>query len=152
MNEQTEITEVPAESTASAELPEDLTLPIPTEEALAAARAEFPEFDADEAMRDPAFLRLISPAVGLEPAEAYHLLHRREIRRRDAERAARDATEKLTAAILSGRRRPEEAGLRGSSSPEAAFDYRRATPQQRAEFKQRIRLAAARGEKLYPGK
>lgn len=152
MNDPIEITEVPSAPDESVQLPEDLVAPIPTEESLAAARAEFPEFDADEAMRDPAFLRLISPAVGLEPAEAYHLLHRREIRRRDAERAARDATEKLTAAILSGSRRPEEAGLRGGRSPEAAFDYRRATPQQRAEFKQRIRLAAARGEKLYPGK
>ena len=47
--------------------------PIPTEEALNAARAEFPEFDADQALRDPAFLRLISPEVGLSPAEAYHL-------------------------------------------------------------------------------
>lgn len=125
---------------------------LPTEEALRAAREEFPEFDADSALRDPAFLRLISPAVGLSPAEAYHLLHRREIRRRDAERAALDATEKLTAAILSGSRRPEEAGLRGMQSPAATFDYRRATPEQRAEFKRRIRAAAARGEKVYPGK
>ena len=126
--------------------------PIPTEEALNAARAEFPEFDADQALRDPAFLRLISPEVGLSPAEAYHLLHRREIRRRDAERAALDATEKQTAAILSGSRRPEEAGLRGTQSPSATFDYRRATPDQRAAFKRRIRAAAARGEKIYPGK
>ena len=63
-----------------------------------------------------------------------------------------DATEKLTAAILSGSRRPEEAGLRGTQSPSATFDYRRATPDQRAAFKRRIRAAAARGEKIYPGK
>ena len=124
---------------------------LPSDEALRAAREEFPEFDADSALRDPDFLRLVSPTVGLSPAEAYHLLHRREIRRRDAERAALDSTEKLTAAILSGSRRPEEAGLRGMQSPASTFDYRRATPDQRAEFKRRIRAAAARGEKIYPG-
>ena len=125
---------------------------LPSEEAMRQAREEFPEFDADAVMHDPAFLRLVSPEIGLTPAEADHLLHRREIRRRDAELAAREATEKLTAAILSGSRRPEEAGLRGTQSPAASFDYRRATPEQRADFKRRIRMAAARGEKLYPGK
>ena len=122
-----------------------------TEETIAAAKAEFPEFDPEQAMTDPRFLHLTSPEIGLSPADAYHLIHRQEIRQRDAERAAREATEKLTAAILSGSRRPEEAGLRGTQSPTAAFDYRRASKSEREEFKRRIRAAAARGEKIYAG-
>lgn len=119
-------------------------------ESIEAARAEFPEFDPVRELADPRFVHLISPEVGLTPAEAYHLIHRREIRAQDVRRAAQEATERLTDAILAGARRPEESGLRARQNPPAAFDYRRASPAEREELKRRIRSAAARGEKVLP--
>jgi len=63
--------------------------------------------------------------------------------------AAEKTAEKLANAIRSGSMRPRENGAAHSTGG-VLFDYRSATKSQREDLKRRIRLAAARGEKIFP--
>ena len=153
----TDITDqiAPAEESAppspAAEAPAEDTAPALPDEEIAAVRRDFPDFDpAREMAENPRFARLIAPAAGLTAEEAYYLTHRREILAAAVLRAEREAAEKITNAILSGSRRPDEAGLRDRAPTPGAIDYRRAPKSAREELKRRIREAAARGEKIFP--
>lgn len=100
-------------------------------------RRQFPDFDLGKALEDPVFLRLTAPGVGVSLEDAYFATHRRQLQQ---------------TIVQSVRSRPRENGTGGAAPAVAAFDYRSASPQQRAALKQAIRAAKARGEKLYPGK
>jgi hypothetical protein len=65
--------------------------------------------------------------------------------------AAQKTAEKISNAIQAGSRRPDEAGTSSQAPSVSTFDYRNASREQREALKKRIRDAAARGEKLYPG-
>ena len=114
-----------------------------------ALRAEFPDFDLAEALRDPAFLRLTAPALGVGVREAWTALHPEALDARAARRAARDAETLLVRAASQGALRPREGG-----GLEAAAltrrDCRGLSRGERERLKDRIREAAARGEKVYP--
>ena len=113
----------------------------------AALRGIDPDIDPARELADhPRLLALLDPATGLTAEEAYYLVHRREIRERDI----REAAEKITNAVLSGSRRPTEAA--GNAHPASApIDYRHVPRETREALKKRIRQAAARGERIYPG-
>jgi hypothetical protein len=64
---------------------------------------------------------------------------------------AQKTAQKISNAIQSGSRRPDEAGISSQAPSVTTFNYRNASIEQRNALKQRIRDAAARGEKLYPG-
>ena len=64
---------------------------------------------------------------------------------------AQKTAEKISNAIASGSRRPDESGTSSQAPSVSTFDYRNASRDQREALKKRIREAAARGEKLYPG-
>ncbi len=129
------------------------TAPALTADEIAALRRDFPDFDPEREMAEnPRFTRLISPDTGLTAEEAYYLTHRQEILASAILRAEREAAEKITNAILSGSRRPDEAGTRDRAPTPSAIDYRRAPKSAREELKRRIREAAARGEKIFPGR
>ena len=116
-----------------------------------ALREVFPNFDFTAEMKNPAFARMTSPTVGVSLEDAYYAVHRKELQTAAMQVTAQKAAEKLSNSIRSGSMRPQEAGS-GSQAPSSlVFDYRKATPAQREELKQRIREAAARGEKIYPG-
>ena len=123
----------------------DVTLP--AIEALAALRGIDPDIDPAQELADhPRLLALLDPATGLTAEEAYYLVHRREIRERDI----REAAEKITNAVLSGSFRPTEAAGNARPAP-APIDYRHVPRETREALKKRIRQAAARGERVYPG-
>lgn len=114
-----------------------------------ALRAEYADFDLAEALRDPAFLRLTAPALGVGVREAWTALHPEALDARAARRAARDAETLLARAASQGALRPREGG-----GLEAAAltrrDCRGLSRGERERLKDRIREAAARGEKVYP--
>ena len=102
---------------------------------------------------DPAMERLARLAeAGLTEEEAFFLANREALLAEAAATAEAKALEKLTNAILSGSRRPEEAGIHPHASAPAAVDYRRAPRETREALKKRIREAAARGERIFPGR
>ena len=64
---------------------------------------------------------------------------------------AQKTAQKISNAIQAGTRRPDENGTSGQAASVTTFNYRNASIEQRNALKKRIREAAARGEKLYPG-
>ena len=117
-----------------------------------AMKATFPNFDLATELKNPAFARMTSPNVGISVEDAYYAVHRNEIQTAAMQVTAQKTAENLSNAIQAGGRRPVENGVTGQAASVTKFDYRNASPEQRAALKQRIREAAARGEKLYPGR
>lgn len=115
-----------------------------------AMKAVFPNFDLRTEMQNPMFSRLTS--VGLSVEDAFHAVHRREIQAQSMQVAAQKTKEMVSNAIQSGTNRPDETGTAAQAPSVSQFDYKNATPAQRKALKDEIRRAAARGEKIYPGR
>ena len=114
-------------------------------ETLRAQAAELPGFDLEQALRDPAFVRLTAPGVGVPVRDAWYALHREESERRSAE----ENRAMLARAAAASARRPREGGGSGGSALIAA-DYRSLSRAEQLRVKKRIFEAGARGEKIYP--
>lgn len=112
----------------------------------------FPNFDLQQELKNPAFARMTAPGKGLMSVEdAYHAVHRNEIMTGAMQIAAQKTAEKLSNAIQSGSRRPNESGASSQAPSVTTFDYSKASKAQREAFKADIRARMARGEKVYPG-
>ena len=117
-----------------------------------AMKKVFPNFDLRTELQNPVFARMTSPNVGVSVEDAYHAIHRKEIAAAQSQVIAQKTAEKFSNAIQAGARRPDENGTSGQSASVTTFDYSKASKAQREALKQQIRAAAARGEKLYPGR
>ena len=116
-----------------------------------ALKKVFPSFDLRTELKNPTFARMTAPGVGLSVEDAYYAVHRNEIQVASMQAAAQKTAQKISNAIQSGSRRPDEAGISSQAPSVTTFNYRNASTEQRNALKKRIRDAAARGEKLYPG-
>ena len=116
-----------------------------------AMKKVFPNFDLRTELKNPAFARMTAPGVGISVEDAYYAVHRNEIQTAAMQVTAQKTAEKISNAIQSGSRRPNESGTSSQAPSVSTFDYRNASRDQREALKKRIREAAARGEKLYPG-
>ena len=112
-------------------------------------RRDFPDFALDAALRDPDFLRLTAPGLGVDLRRAYYALHREELDGRAARQAAEETRRQLVRSLASAEGRPREGGGQQAAAQLAA-DYRSLSRSQQLQLKQRILEAAAKGEKLYP--
>ena len=117
-----------------------------------AMKKVFPNFDLRKELQNPAFARMTSPNVGISVEDAYYAVHRNEIQTAAMQVTAQKTAQKISNSIQAGTRRPQENGTTGQAPSVTTFDYSKATKEQREALKQRIRQAAARGEKLYPGR
>lgn len=112
----------------------------------------FPSFDLRKELQNPAFARMTAPGKGIMSVEdAYRAVHRNEIEAVSMQVVAQKTAQKISNAIQSGSRRPDEAGISSQAPSETTFNYRNASKDQREALKRRIRAAAAEGKKLYPG-
>ena len=116
-----------------------------------AMKKVFPNFDLQKELQDPRFFRMTSPSGGISVEDAYYAIHRNEIQTAAMQVTAQKTAQKISNAIQSGSRRPDELGTSSQAPSATTFDYRNADRNQREALKKRIRDAAARGEKLYPG-
>ena len=116
-----------------------------------AMKKVFPSFDLRTELKNPVFARMTSPGVGLSVEDAYYAVHRNEIQIAAMQATQRQTAQKISNAIQSGSRRPDEAGISSQAPSVTTFNYRTASKEQRDALKKRIRDAAARGEKVYPG-
>lgn len=117
-----------------------------------ALKKTFPSFDLRTELQNPAFARMTSPNVGISVEDAYYAIHRNEIQAAAMQVTAQKTAQKISNAIQAGSRRPVENGTTGQAASVTTFDYRNASKEQREALKKQIREAAARGEKLYPGR
>lgn len=115
-----------------------------------AMKATFPNFDLATELRNPAFARMTAPNVGISVEDAYYAVHRKEIQAAAMQVTQQQTATKMANAIRSGSR-PVENGTSSQAPSVTSFDYRTASRDQREALKKRIRDAAARGEKIYPG-
>lgn len=117
-----------------------------------AMKKTFPGFDLMKELKNQTFARLTAPGVGISVEDAYYAVHRNEIQAASMQVAAQKTAQKISNSIQAGRSRPSENGTTGQAPSVTTFDYRNASKEQREELKRQIRAAAARGEKLYPGR
>ena len=107
----------------------------------------FPNFDLRNELKNPVFVRMTSPNVGLSVEDAYYACHRKELQFAAMQVTAQKTAQKISNDIQAGRRRPSENGTSGQAPSVTTFDYRSMSPEQRKLLKNRIRS----GEKIYPG-
>lgn len=116
-----------------------------------ALKAQFPGLDLQTELLDPAFKRMTAPEIGLSVEDAYYAVHRKDIQKAQAQVIAEQTAKQVSNSVRSNARRPDESG-----SPQAPsvtrFDYKNATKAERKALKDQIYAAAARGEKIYPGR
>ena len=112
-----------------------------------AMKQVFPNFDLRTELKNPVFVRMTSPNVGLSVEDAYYAVHRKELQTAAMQVTAQKTAQKISNAIQSGSRRPSENGTSGQAPSVTTFDYRSMSPEQREALKARIRS----GEKIYPG-
>ena len=117
-----------------------------------AMKKVFPNFDLRTELNNPAFARMTSPNVGISVEDAYYAIHRNEIQTAAMQVTAQKTAEKISNAIASGRRRPDESGASSQAPSVSTFDYAKASREQREAFKRDLRERMARGEKVYPGR
>ena len=117
-----------------------------------ALKKTFPNFDLRTELQNPAFARMTSPNVGISVEDAFYAIHRNEIQTAAMQVTAQKTAQKISNAIQAGSRRPVENGTTGQAASVTTFDYSKASKEQRDALKKQIREAAARGEKLYPGR
>lgn len=115
-----------------------------------AVKEKFPTFDLETEMQNPVFARMTAPGVGIGVEDAYWAIHRNELHAAAMRETAEKTAEKITNAILSGSRRPSEAGSTSQAPSVSTFDYAKASRKQREDFKKDLRLRMAKGEKVYP--
>ena len=112
----------------------------------------FPKFDLRTELKNPKFAQMTSPNSLMSLEDAYYAVHRKEIDAARSQVIAQQTVQKVSNSIQAGSRRPDENGTSGQSASVTTFDYSKASKAQRDAIKQQIRAAAARGEKLYPGR
>ena len=112
-----------------------------------AMKKVFPNFDLRTELQNPAFARMTAPNVGISVEDAYYAVHRNELQTAAMQVTAQKTAQKISNAIASGSRRPDENGTSGQAPSVTTFDYRSMSPEQRKALKQRIRS----GEKIFPG-
>jgi uncharacterized protein YajQ (UPF0234 family) len=116
-----------------------------------AMKRVFPNFDLRTELQNPAFARMTSPNIGISVEDAYYAIHRNEIQTAAMQVTAQKTAEKISNAIQSGSRRPDESGASSQAPSVSTFDYAKASREQREAFKRDLRAKMARGEKVYPG-
>ena len=117
-----------------------------------AMKKVFPKFDLRTELQNPYFARMTSPNVGISVEDAYYAVHRNEIMPAAMQVTAQQTAEKISNAIQSGSRRPNESGTSSQAPSVSTFDYSKASREQREAFKKDLQARMARGEKVYPGR
>ena len=111
----------------------------------------FPNFDLQTELKNPAFLRMTSPNVGISVRDAYYAVHHDEMQTAAMQATAKATAQNISQNIQARQRRPDEAGISGQAPSATTFDYSKASREQREAFKRDLRARMARGEKVYPG-
>lgn len=122
------------------------------EQQAAPLKAQFPGFDLRAELQNPVFERMTRPDSGLTVEDAYYAVHRKDIQQAQAQVIASQTAQAVSNSVRSNSRRPDESGASGQAPSVTNFDYRKASKAEREALKARIRTAAAKGEKVYPGR
>ena len=110
-----------------------------------------PNFDLATELKNPAFLRMTAPNVGISVRDAYYAVHHDEMQAAAMQATAKATAQNISNNIQARQRRPDENGISGQAPSATTFAYNKPSPEQREAFKKELREKWARGEKVYPG-
>ena len=110
-----------------------------------------PGFNLQTELKNPAFLRMTSPNVGISVRDAYYAVHHDEMQAAAMQATAKATAQNISNNIQARQRRPDENGISGQAPSATTFAYNKRSPEQREAFKKELREKWARGEKVYPG-
>ena len=110
-----------------------------------------PSFDLQTELKNPAFLRMTSPNVGISVRDAYYAVHHDEMQAAAMQATAKATAQNISNNIQARQLRPDENGISGQAPSATTFNYDKASRDQREAFKKDLRERWARGEKVYPG-
>lgn len=105
----------------------------------------YPGFSLEQELKNPQFVRLTAPNVGVDVRTAYEVVHRDEMRGAEMQYAAERSSQRIAASIQANGKRPQENGMNGSVGAVNKSDPRTLTRADRKEIRERV----ARGEKIY---
>lgn len=111
----------------------------------------FPKFDLRTELKNPVFARMTAPNSGLTLEDAYYAIHRKELQTAAMHATANATRQQISNAIQANGRRPQENGTTGQAPSVTHFDYSKASPEQRKQFKAFLESERAAGRKVYPG-
>lgn len=97
-------------------------------------RRLIPDFDLRREMRNPRFIFLTAPGMGISVKEAFFAIHGEEIMRYAAARAGN----RLAASVRSGAGRPMENGMQAQNPVSMGVDIRNMDKKLREEYRRRI--------------
>ena len=108
-------------------------------------KKQFPGFDLQSELQNPAFLRLTSPEIGLSIEDAYHAVHHRELGAQQMAYGMKRAQQQMAQTIMANGNRPREGGLGSrSAAPDVKIDPRSLSRKERDAIRDRIH----RGERV----
>ena len=94
---------------------------------------------------------MTAPNSGLSLEDAYYAIHRKELQTAAMHATANATRQQISNAIQANGRRPQENGTSGQAPSVTHFDYSKASPEQRKQFKAYLESERAAGRKVYPG-
>lgn len=100
------------------------------------AKQVYPSLDLDKEMQNQGFAKLV--AVGVPVRTAFEVVHRDEIMGGAMQYTAQQTAQKISNAVASGSRRPNEGGMGAGSSADTKMDPAKLTKEQRTEIRKRV--------------
>ena len=107
-----------------------------------AMKQVYPNFSLQEELKNPNFLRLTSPEVGISVEDAYYAVHHKELAPQMMAYGMQRAKTQLSQTIQAQRSRPAEGAMKqqGQAAAEVKIDPRNLTRREREEIKRQVRL------------
>lgn len=105
-------------------------------------KKQFPNFDLQKELENPAFFRMTQPGVGLPVEDAYFAIHRKELAPQMLAYGMQRAKTQMGQTLQAQQKRPQEGAMRqqGQAAEVMKLDPARMTRQERERIKQEIRL------------
>lgn len=105
-------------------------------------KQNFPDFDLQKELANPAFLRMTSPEVGLSVEDAYFAVHHKELAPQMMAYGMQRARTQMGQTLQAQRTRPAEGAMKTNGQPaaEVRLDPRSLTARERAELRRQIHM------------
>ena len=115
-----------------------------------AMRQLFPQFDLQEELKDPQFLRLTSPEVGLSVEAAFYAIHGKNVAAESMRAGMERAQKQMSQTIRANGMRPVEGAAHGQGQPaaQAPMDFRSMSRADREKFRSQVK----NGRVVIPGR
>ena len=105
-------------------------------------KQNFPDFDLQKELTNPAFLRMTSPEVGLSVEDAYFAVHHKELAPQMMAYGMQRARAQMGQTLQAQRSRPAEGAMKTQGQPaaEVRLDPRSLTKKEREEIRRQVHM------------